>query len=130
VRHKDQAFPGEHEGIVDSAVFDDVQALLRKNHRTGGAAVRNKYGALLKGLLRCSACDCSMAHSHSTRDKKKQYRNSAIPIWLDLKAALDTPVCLPRTVKMLRKRSIGPPSDKSNKVDFKMTLLSAVGLTR
>ncbi|MBI3865533.1 MAG: recombinase family protein [Planctomycetia bacterium] len=74
VRHLDQVFAGEHEPIVDPAVFEQVQALLRKNHRTGGADVRNKFGALLKGLLRCSACNCGMPHSHSTRDGTKRYR--------------------------------------------------------
>jgi site-specific DNA recombinase len=74
VRHKEQVFEGEHEGIVDPVVFEQVQALLHKNHRTGGAEVRNAFGALLKGLLRCTACDCGMAHSHSTRDGNKRYR--------------------------------------------------------
>ena len=32
-----------------------------RNARTGGPVVRNKYGALLKGLLRCTACGCRMA---------------------------------------------------------------------
>lgn len=74
VRHKDEVFAGEHQGIVEPAVFEQVQSLLRKNHRTGGAEMRNKFGALLKGLLRCSACDCGMAHSHSTKGGSKRYR--------------------------------------------------------
>ena len=36
-----------------AAVFEQVQAPPAAQRRTGGAAVRNQFGALLKGLLRC-----------------------------------------------------------------------------
>src|SRR6185437_6896071 len=36
--------------------------------------VRNKFGALLKGLLRCAACDAAMSPSHSTKNGKTRYR--------------------------------------------------------
>ncbi|RMF21152.1 MAG: recombinase family protein, partial [Deltaproteobacteria bacterium] len=59
VRYKHEVYEGEHEGIVDPDTFEEVQRLLRTNHRTGGARVRNRFGALLKGLLRCAPCGCS-----------------------------------------------------------------------
>ncbi len=65
--HKDQIYDGEHEAIVDPAVFDRVQAQLRLNGRTGGVEVRNKYGALLRGLLRCKACGGAMTHTFTGR---------------------------------------------------------------
>ncbi|MGN6547188.1 MAG: zinc ribbon domain-containing protein [Aureliella sp.] len=40
----------------------------------GGADVRNKFGALLKGQLRCSACDCAISPSHTTKKKARRYR--------------------------------------------------------
>ena len=36
--------------------------------------VRNKFGALLKGLLNCVPCGCAMSPSHSTHDGTKRYR--------------------------------------------------------
>lgn len=71
VRHKDHVHVGEHAAIVDEAVWQRVQAILQRNSRTGGTLVRNKYGALLKGLLRCVPCDCSMGHTYSSQGSKR-----------------------------------------------------------
>ncbi|HEY8504555.1 MAG TPA: recombinase family protein, partial [Gemmataceae bacterium] len=73
VRYKAEVHDGEHPGIVDPAVFRRVQETLRRNGATGGAPVRNKFGALLKGLLRCAPCGCAMTPSHTTR-KERRYR--------------------------------------------------------
>jgi site-specific DNA recombinase len=51
-----------------------VQALLGRNGRSGGADVRNKFGALLKGILRCVPCGCAMTPTHATKDGNKRYR--------------------------------------------------------
>ena len=59
---------------MDAQVFQQVQALLRQNGSTGGAAVRNEFGAILKGLLRCVPCGCAMSPSHTTRSRAKRYR--------------------------------------------------------
>ena len=69
VTHKDQVYPGEHTAIIHPAIFERVQKLLRTNGRGGPAAavVRNRNGALLKGLLRCKACGCSMGHTYSSK---------------------------------------------------------------
>lgn len=73
VRYKDEIHGGEHQPIVDVDVFAQVQALLQRNGRSGGRAVRNKQGALLRGILRCASCDCGMNHAYSTKDSR-QYR--------------------------------------------------------
>jgi site-specific DNA recombinase len=73
VRYKQEIHDGEHPAIVDSGVFHKAQALLRRNGSTGGAPVRNKFGALLKGLLRCVPCSCAMTPSHTTR-RGRRYR--------------------------------------------------------
>jgi site-specific DNA recombinase len=73
VRYKDEVHQGEHRPIVDREVFDRVQALLLQNGRSGGRAVRNKHGALLRGLLRCTACKCGMSHAFSSKGTR-QYR--------------------------------------------------------
>jgi site-specific DNA recombinase len=74
VRYKREVHAGEQTAIVDAATWQRVQATLQRNGRTGGALVRNKFGALLKGLLRCVPCDCAMCPSHSTRNGNKRYR--------------------------------------------------------
>ncbi len=76
ITHKDEIFEGEHDAIIQSDVFEQVQELLTTNGRNGGATVRNTYGALLRGILRCRHCDRSMTHTFTTsRGKHKtQYR--------------------------------------------------------
>ena len=76
ISHKGEVYAGEHEAIIDAEQFDQVQKLLAHNGRSGGLEVRNKYGAILRGLLRCKACDRSMTHVFTTSRGKnsKQYR--------------------------------------------------------
>jgi len=72
--HKGALYDGEHEAIVEQDLFDKVQALLRLNGRTGGVEVRNKYGALLRGLLRCKTCQCAMTHTFTKGRRGQFYR--------------------------------------------------------
>jgi site-specific DNA recombinase len=74
VRYKQEVHAGEHQGIVDPKVWHRVQVLLQRIGRTGGAVVRNRFGALLKGLLHCVPCGCSMTPSHSTKNGTTRYR--------------------------------------------------------
>jgi len=74
VRYKDELHDGEHEAIIGADLWRQVQSKLQRNGRTGGAMVRNKFGAILKGLLHCVPCGCSMSPTHSTRDGTKRYR--------------------------------------------------------
>jgi site-specific DNA recombinase len=74
LRYKDEVHDGEHEAIVSTVAWQQVQSLLSRNGRTGGAAVRNKFGALLKGILHCSACGTAMSPTHSTKNGNKRYR--------------------------------------------------------
>ncbi len=77
VKHKDEIYEGEHEAIIDQATFDQVQQQLKRNGRTGGtggAEVRNKYGAILRGLLRCKSCGASMTHTFSGNSRSNFYR--------------------------------------------------------
>ena len=74
VRYKDELHPGEHQGIIDSETWQRTQALMKRNGHSGGAQLRNEFGALLKGILRCSACNCAMTPAHSTKKGCKRYR--------------------------------------------------------
>ena len=73
VKYKQEIHEGEHQGIVTTEVWQQVQTLLSKNGRNGGSDVRNQFGALLKGLLRCSCCDASMVPS-ITKKGERRYR--------------------------------------------------------
>jgi site-specific DNA recombinase len=74
VRYKHEIHNGEHVAIVEPTVWQRTQAVLERNGRTGGAPVRNQFGAFLKGLIRCAPCACSMTPTHTTRDSNKRYR--------------------------------------------------------
>ena len=74
VRYKDEVHPGEHRAIVPEELWQKVQAKFEFQRRTGGALVRNKFGAILKGLLHCTPCKCVMSPTHSTRQGTKRYR--------------------------------------------------------
>jgi len=71
VRYKDEVHAGEHKAIVDAKMFDRVQSLLQRNGRSGGRGVRNKYGALLRGVISCATCNCAMSHSYSSKGSRR-----------------------------------------------------------
>jgi site-specific DNA recombinase len=74
VRYKAETFPGEHEGIVEESLWTKVHEMLRSNGRTGGMLVRNKYGALLKGLIHCGPCGLAMGHTTANKGDSRVYR--------------------------------------------------------
>jgi site-specific DNA recombinase len=67
VHYEGKVFEGEHERIIDDALFDRVQELLRHNGRESGRTLHSKYSALLKGLVRCGSCGASMFHTYTKR---------------------------------------------------------------
>ena len=71
VRYKTEIHPGEHEAIVPEVLWDRVQTILRRNRQAGGAAAKNRYGALLRGLLHCTACNCGMVHAYTVNGTKR-----------------------------------------------------------
>lgn len=70
VRHRGEAHPGEHDRIVDSATWDKVQSRLRANAPGSSRSLRNKYGALLKGIVRCATCSVGMVHTYTQKDAR------------------------------------------------------------
>jgi site-specific DNA recombinase len=71
MRAGDDFVPGAHEAIVPRELWDAVQAQLRENANDNGVRTRNKTGALLRGLLRCTRCDSPMTHTFSTKGNKR-----------------------------------------------------------
>ena len=73
VDHKGVLYSGEHDRIVEQNTWDRAHEILRRNGNDKGATVRNKLGALLRGLLFCIPCGTPMMHTYTMR-KSKRYR--------------------------------------------------------
>jgi site-specific DNA recombinase len=74
VKHKSDVHAGEHAAIVDEEVWRSVQDTLRRNGAATRDVVPNRFGAFLKGLLRCASCHCAMTPSTAKRGKTRRYR--------------------------------------------------------
>ncbi|MDX1929459.1 MAG: recombinase zinc beta ribbon domain-containing protein [Pirellulaceae bacterium] len=71
VKYKTELHKGEYQPLITEERRSAVQKQLSLNGTTGGAKVRNKFGALLKGLLHCSVCKRAMSPSHSTKGNRR-----------------------------------------------------------
>jgi site-specific DNA recombinase len=71
VNHKGTVYVGEHPAIVDSEVWKQVDGLIRKNGSSGGGGERNRYGALLRGLLFCEPCGKPMLHTYTAKGNRR-----------------------------------------------------------
>jgi site-specific DNA recombinase len=71
VNHKGQIYAGEHPPIVSEDLWERVHVRLRRNAADRGASVRNKHGALLRGLLHCTPCGCAMTHAYTSKGSKR-----------------------------------------------------------
>jgi site-specific DNA recombinase len=71
VNHKGAIYPGEHPAIIDTSAFQKANERLAHNGITGGKEVRNKYGALLRGLLYCDACGTAMHHTYTAKGSRR-----------------------------------------------------------
>ena len=72
--YKDEIHEGEHPAIVDEVTFGRVSQILGRNRVTGGKHVRNRFGAILKGLINCAPCGCAMVPTHTTKqDRRYRY---------------------------------------------------------
>lgn len=78
VKHKDDVYDGQHEAILDEDLFNRVGRALKANRCAEARGSGNKHGALLKGLVRCTACGCAMIHHYASDRTKsgtvKRYR--------------------------------------------------------
>ncbi len=71
VHYRGEVYAGEHESIVDQAVFDEVQACLKR--AAGKPRPRQPSRALLQGLLRCARCDAPMTPTYTSK-RARRYR--------------------------------------------------------
>ena len=70
VRYQNHLYPGEQPAIVAPDIWQRVQELLRDNRSPARGRVENRSGALLQGLLYCTACACAMTPTSSKRGGK------------------------------------------------------------
>jgi site-specific DNA recombinase len=71
IAYKDEVHEGEHEGIVEEAVFESVQTMLHANGQSGCSEKRNKHGALLRGIIHCASCNCGMTHTYTSKGQRR-----------------------------------------------------------
>ena len=72
VNHNERIYAGEHEAIIDKALWERTQKTLAENHRAKGSARRFNTNAPLRGLLRCGHCGCAMSPTY-TKSKGRQF---------------------------------------------------------
>ncbi len=70
ILYRGEIIRGDHPPIIDIALFDEVQTVLRSLHRSGGAETKTRHIPLLKGLLTCAPCSCGMTYCWSRRGQK------------------------------------------------------------
>jgi hypothetical protein len=70
--HKQEVHDGKHPAIVDEAIWQRVQELLRR--RSSDARPRQPGGALLAGLVFCTACGKAMAPSYACKKGRQRHR--------------------------------------------------------
>jgi DNA invertase Pin-like site-specific DNA recombinase len=68
--HKDQSYPGEHKAIIDSALWDAVQARLAETAVERGTGIRVRNPSLLTGLL-FDGEGHRMTPTHAVKDGKR-----------------------------------------------------------
>ncbi|HPF38732.1 MAG TPA: recombinase family protein [Phycisphaerae bacterium] len=71
VRHKEDIYEGEHDAIIAPGTFEGARKMMERNRRNRGKFSRNKYGALLYGILRCGHCDRAMIHCPTQKDGRR-----------------------------------------------------------
>ena len=70
--HKGTSYPGEHEAIIDRALWDKVHSILADNAPVRANLTRRQTPALLRGLI-FGPTGCAMSPTH-TRRKGRLYR--------------------------------------------------------
>jgi site-specific DNA recombinase len=72
VAYGGEVYPGEHAALVDEAAWEQVQAVLKANGKSG--STRTPTDAALRGILYCAHCNAPMLHSFSVKHGTRRYR--------------------------------------------------------
>jgi len=77
-KHKDKVYEGEHQGIVDKEIFEQVRKLLMEN-RIPDKVTKGKYSSLLAGKIFDDKDNyMSPSHSNSRNRRYRYYVSQAI----------------------------------------------------
>ncbi len=78
IPHRDKSYPGQHESIIDKALWDEAHAVMQVSPRARVTAAKNP--ALLKGLVRCGGCKSVMSPTYTMKNGKhyRYYKPSQI----------------------------------------------------
>ena len=68
--HKDQSYPGEHEAIVDEALWNEVQSILTENRADRMLGTADKQVSLLSGILFDTRGE-RMSPTHATKNNTR-----------------------------------------------------------
>jgi site-specific DNA recombinase len=71
VRHKGQAYAGEHAAILPPGQWERVQSLIAPRSSFARGRLRNKHQALLSGLLYCECCEARMVYAYALKGGRK-----------------------------------------------------------
>jgi site-specific DNA recombinase len=74
IKYRTEIHDGEHQGIVDPDLWQQVQDLLHRRGHNRSTGARNGSWALLKGVLRCRPCGCAMTPTYANRNGCVRYR--------------------------------------------------------
>jgi site-specific DNA recombinase len=80
IRHRDQWYPGEHQGIVPRDLWDKVQAQLNRNLRTRRKRARDHPSSPLTGLVEDTAGNRFTPSFTSKRGRRYRYYVSQLAI--------------------------------------------------
>jgi site-specific DNA recombinase len=73
VKHKKEAYPGEHAAIVPLELWQRVHRQLRQRGQVRNRCRRQPSAALLSGLLYCRVCGSAMTPTHSQKSGGRRY---------------------------------------------------------
>ncbi len=71
VEHAGQRYSGEHEEIVSEEIFLKTEALRKANRQERSRGPLQEAGPLLRGILRCRACEGAMVPSSTQRGERR-----------------------------------------------------------
>ena len=71
IRHKGQAYPGEHAAILPPEQWERVQDLIAQRPAVVRGNLRNKHLALLSGLLHCECCAAPMLYAYAAKNGRR-----------------------------------------------------------
>ena len=125
VKHKEELYQGQHDGIVSEKIWNKVQEILQLRERPMVTSQRISTPALLGGLVKCKACNMKMTSTHTAKSHKR-YRyyvcinsnkgSEDCPIGR-LSVAEIEEIVIAKVLEILRKPEIMINSIKAGKVE-------------